>query len=169
MHTTTEIPSDEAERTAGILEDRHAARADHPAGVHLTTQARELAEAVIAGFQMNTPAHWQLVASSLTDDPAMLDSFAATHGLPRPIDAVKCRAIAIIESAGLAAALSPIPPAAQRPVCVTVEWLESHPTFAAQLEYLDGEHGWKPAADAVRGIDPCWPVEVRQAMHVVGR
>jgi hypothetical protein len=161
MHIQTDhLPDVEAERTAGILEDRH--------DEHLTTQARRLADLVVASFTADNPGHWQRVASSLTDSPEILDRFAAQHGLPRPIDAVKCRAIALVESQALAASLSPIPPANERPVCVTVGWLTEHPGHAAQLEYLAGDTGWLPAADAVHCIDAEWPVEVRQALHVVG-
>ena len=163
MHTQTDhLPDVEAERTAGILEDRH--------DEHLTTQARRLADLVVASFTADNPGHWQRVASSLTDTPEILDRFAAQHGLPRPIDAVKCRAIALVESQALAASLSPIPPANERPVCVTVGWLTEHPGHAAQLEYHDhnGDPCWRPAAHAVDIIDDGWCVEVRQRMHVVG-
>lgn len=147
------------ERSAGIAEDRLA--------THPTTEARQLAEAIIARFQQDTPSHWRLIASNLTDDPATMDYFAATHGLPRPSDAVKCRVIALIESKALGVSLSPIPPASQRPVCVRVSWLAEHPGHAAQLEYRAGDTGWLPAADAVHCIDPEWCVEIRQRMHVV--
>lgn len=161
MHIQTDhLPDVEAERTAGILEDRH--------DEHLTTQARRLADLVVASFTADNPGHWQRVASSLTDTPEILDRFAAQHGLPRPIDAVKCRAIALVESQALAASLSPIPPANERPVCVTVGWLTEHGTLTGQLEYLDADDGWLPAWEATRRIDPGWPVEVRRAMHVVG-
>lgn len=160
MHTTTidDHQVEHDERSIGIAEDRHE---------HLTTQARRLADLVVASFTADNPGHWRRVASSLTDHPEILDSFAAQHGLPRPIDAVKCRAIALVESQALAASLSPIPPASERPVCVTVAWLAEHPGHAAQLEYRAGDTGWLPAADAVHCIDPEWAVEVRQIMHVV--
>jgi len=160
MHTTTTDRLEaEAERTAG-LEDRHD---------HLTTQARRLADLVVESFTADNPGHWQRVASSLTDMPEMLDSFATQHGLPRPIDAVKCRAIELVRSQALAVTLSPIPPASERPVCVTVGWLADNPGLAAQLEYHDynGPSKWMPASVAVDTIDPGWPVEVRQRMHVV--
>ena len=189
MHTTTiDHLEAEAERTAGILEDRHeqctnrnhgtflaagvlctcspdyVTAADHP-----TTQARRLADVVIANFRHDTPGHWQLVASTLTDDPAMLDLFATQHGLPRPTDAVKAVTIALIGSQALAASLSPIPPAADRPVCVLVGWLAEHPGHAAQMEYMDGHMGdWRPCSEAIDTIDAGWPVEVRQIMTVVG-
>lgn len=161
MHTTTTDRSEmEAERVAGIIEDRHE---------HLTTQARRLADLVVASFTADNPGHWARVASSLTDSPEILDSFAAQHGLPRPIDAVKATAIALVESQALADTLSPIPPASDRPVCVTVGWLADNPGAAAQLEYSEGSSGgWLPASEAVDTIDPGWPVEVRQRMHVVG-
>lgn len=190
MHTTTiDHLEAEAERTAGILEDRHdfatdgtsanwctacgasqSAWAHQPAAAdHPTTQARRLADVVIANFRHDTPGHWQLVASTLTDDPAMLDSFATQHGLPRPTDAVKAVTIALIGSQALAASLSPIPPAADRPVCVLVGWLAEHPGHAAQMEYLDGHMGdWRPCSEAIDTIDAGWPVEVRQIMTVVG-
>ena len=94
--------------------------------------------------------------------------FAAQHGLPRPIDAVKCRTIALVESQALAASLSPIPPAAMRPLCVRAGWLAEHPTLAAQMEFWDdGEDAWRPTTEAIDTIDAGWPVEVRQIMHVV--
>lgn len=157
---TDHLPDQEAERIAGILEDRHE---------HLTTQARRLAEVVVEAFTADNPGHWQRVASSLTDDPTVLDLFAAQHDLPRPIDAVKCRAIDLVRSQGLAVALSPIPPAGDRPVCVRVAWLAEDELRTAQLEYFEADTArWLPAAEAVRFIDPGWCVEVRQRMHVVG-
>lgn len=183
MHSTIDDHQvEQDERSLGIAEDRRADQeaadavagsagadpASPVAGSHLTTQARRLADLVVESFTADNPGHWQRVADSLTDDPEILDSFAAQHGLPRPIDAVKCRAIELVRSQALAVHLSPIPPASQRPVCVTVAWLAEHPTFAAQLEYLAGDTGWLPAGDAVHCIDPEWCVEVRQRIYVVG-
>lgn len=162
MHIQTDLLEAEAERTAGILEDRHAA------GLHPTVEARQLAEAVISLFERDSRSLWDCVSDSLYANPIRLDWIARDHGLPRPTDAVKATTIGLVRSKGLAATLSPIPAAADRPVCVLVGWLAEHPTFAAQLEYLDGDNGWRPATEAVRGIDNEWPVEVRQAMHVVG-
>lgn len=163
MQTTTAEHLDaEAERTAGIIEDRHE---------HETTQARRLAEAIWAGFEVRTPRHWDVVADGLLAEPERLDTFASDHGLPRPTDAVKCRTIAVIRSMGLRATITPsiIPASFDRPVCVRVAWLAEHPDVAAHLEYFEGDTGeWRPAAHAVRSIDPGWPVEVRQAMTVVG-
>lgn len=165
MSTTTELPTEEAERIAGILEDHHS-------GLHPTIEARALAEKVVDGFRQDTPGHWQLVASSLIDDPSVLDRFAAEHGLPRPTDAVKATAIAMVRSKGLAAGCDLIPAASERPVCVRVGWLAEDPLRMAHLEYLDanvepaGE--WRPASEAVDTIDHGWPVEIRQRMTVVG-
>ena len=50
MHTQTDHLEAEAERTAGILEDRH--------DEHLTTQARRLADLVVASFTADNPGHW---------------------------------------------------------------------------------------------------------------
>lgn len=163
MQTTTAEHLDaEAERTAGILEDRHE---------HETTQARRLAEAICAGFEVRTPRHWDLVADGLTAEPDQLDNAAAAAGLPRPTDAVKCRTIAVIRSMGLRATVTPsiIPTSFDRPVCVRVAWLAEDDLRAAQLEYFEADtERWLPAAEAVRFIDPGWSVEIRQRMTVVG-
>ena len=202
MQTTTAEHLDaEAERTAGILEDRHEhettactghryfVNEDFPdegtdihhdgpcpahlegggPGIHPTVEARPLADAVVALFGQDSRGHWKRVVESLERSPGVLDSIAAEHGLPRPTDAVKLAAIALVRSQGLAEAMSIIPPAGDRPVCVRVGWLAEHPGFAAQLVYHEADTGeWRPAAHAVRSIDPGWPVEVRQAMTVVG-
>ena len=48
----------------------------------------------------------------------------------------------------------------------TVAWLADHPGFAARMEYLDGSTDqWRPASEAIRGIDPGWPVEVREVQR----
>ena len=171
MDTITDhLPADEADRIAGILEDRH----DGASGVHPTVEARPLAEAVVGLFSQDSLGHWKRVADSLERLPGMLDSIAAEHGLPRPTDAVKLRAIDLVRSQGLAESMAIIPPAGDRPVCVTVGWLAEHPGFTAQLEYLDhnvalGHPGvWCPASEAVDTIDAGWPVEVRRTMTVVG-
>lgn len=171
MHTTTTDRLEaEAERTAGILEDRHDAASMHRDATTTATQARALANKIIATSQHDSTAHWLMVAKSLTLMPEMMDSFAVEHGLPRPTDAVKVTCIAYVRSQGLAASLSPIPPASERPVCVTVGWLADNPGHAAQLEYHDHNDDpcWRPAAHAVDTIDDGWCVEVRQRMHVVG-
>lgn len=59
-----------------------------------------------------------------------------------------------------------IPPADERPACVTVGWLADNPGLAAKLEYLDHQPAaprWLPASEAIDSIDPGWPVEVREA------
>lgn len=162
MHTTIDDHQvEQDERSAGIAEDRLAA--------HPTVEARALADAVVALFGRDDLRLWDAISDSLFANPARLDWIADEHGLPRPSDAVKATTIGLIRSKGLAVALSPIPPASQRPVCVTVAWLAEHPGHAAQLEYLAGDTGWLPAADAVRCIDDCWPVQVRLRMQVVDR
>lgn len=165
MDTITDhLPADEADRIAGILEDRH----DGASGVHPTVEARPLAEAVVGLFSQDSLGHWKRVADSLERLPGMLDSIAAEHGLPRPTDAVKLAATAMVRQ-GLDESMAIIPPAGDRPVCVTVAWLAEHPGFAAQLEFFDGcNETWCPAGEAVRFIDPGWPVEVRRTMTVVG-
>lgn len=164
MHTTIDdLQVENDERIAGIAEDL--------AAVHPTTEARRLAEKVADRFLQDTPGHWQLVASSLTDDPAVLDRFAAEHGLPRPTDAVKATTIAMIRAKALPGA-NLIPPATERPVCVRVAWLAEDPLRMAHLEYLDANIGvageWRPATEAVDTIDPEWCVEIRQTMTLVG-
>lgn len=62
----------------------------------------------------------------------------------------------------------PIPPVADRPVCVLVSWLADNPHAASKLEYLDCaayESEWRPAVEAVDMIQPEWPVEVRLAVQ----
>lgn len=88
------------------------------------------------------PSHTRMIPWAKVRD-SILGSFAPTPtGEPLPI----------------------IPPASERPVCVTVGWLAEHPSFAAKLEYLshDREPMWLPATRAVVLIDSGWPVEVRE-------
>lgn len=54
-----------------------------------------------------------------------------------------------------------IPPPDERPVCVTVAWLQDHPHTADRLDFLDGDT-WMPAHLAQHAIDPEWPVIVRE-------
>lgn len=182
--TTTDRQVEQADRCAGILEDRHenaeCTNRNHGAflaagvlctcspdyapatPVHPTIEARALADAVVDLFQTDTLRLWDMVSDSLFANPIRLDWIARDNNLPRPTDAVKATCIGLVRSKGLAATLSPIPAADQRPVCVTVAWLTAHPGHAARLEYFDGDNGWQPAAEAIRGIDPEWPVEIRE-------
>lgn len=137
-----------------------------PSGDAAIAEAKTLAATVAAMFTTTGQRIQQMAADSLTVDPERLDWIAAEHGLPRPTDAVKLTAIAILR-AGEADDTPPpiIPPADQRPVCVLVGWLAEHPSFLNRLEYLDGlDRGprWLPASTAVKTIDPEWPVEVRE-------
>ena len=55
-----------------------------------------------------------------------------------------------------------LPPESERPVCVTVAWLNGHPTNAHQLDYYDGSLGcWLPADSAGHDHDPGGSVQVR--------
>lgn len=67
MDTITDhLPADEADRIAGILEDRH----DGASGVHPTVEARPLAEAVVSLFSQDSLGHWKRVADRWSDCPA---------------------------------------------------------------------------------------------------